>query len=280
MILNQKCFLFLLLFFILILDPMTAQNSIEDDSKYFRLDLLTDGLLLGGGLLLNVGIVAIEKISAPEEGWSLDITPDISTVNPFDRMCVLPYSEKLDTLSDIFTFGAMLAPLVLLSTPVEEWLTIGTMYAESVIWALGLKELGKNIVHRNRPYTYFDSYPQDKITDGDFQQSLPSGHTTLAFTGASFGIFTFCKFFEDSPWKIPVIASSCSLAFGSAVLRVASGQHFLSDVIAGAAIGVFSGLMVPWLHTLNIESPKGIESVKTSLSIAVLPSGINVKLRF
>ena len=32
------------------------------------------------------------------------------------------------------------------------------------------------------------------------------------------------------------------------VLRTEAGEHFYTDVIAGAALGVLVGLLVPWLH--------------------------------
>ena len=36
---------------------------------------------------------------------------------------------------------------------------------------------------------YFDGYPMDKVADGDWDSSFPSGHTTLAFAGAAFVIW-------------------------------------------------------------------------------------------
>ena len=275
--LYEKGLLCLLLFCIV---PLTASASGEDDSEYFDLDPCIDGFLLGGGILLNAGAVAIEEISEPAENIHLDNIANISSINSFDRLCVYSYSKPLDMTSDILTYSALLTPAVLLAVSDTEWLTIGTMYAESVIWAWGLKECCKNLVHRNRPYTYFDDYPQSEIRDGDFRQSFPSGHTTLAFTGASFCTFVFGRYFEDSPWKIPVTTASYSFAVGSAVLRVASGNHFLTDVIAGAAIGTFSGFMVPWFHTLNMQSPMGAEPGIKSFSIAVVPYGINARLSF
>ncbi len=278
--LYKKGLVCLLLFCILISVPLTARASGEDDSECFNLDPCIDGFLFGGGILLNAGAIAIEEISEPAEKLHLDNIGNISSVNSFDRLCVYSYSKPLDMASDILTYSALLSPAVLLAVSDTDRLTIGTMYAESVIWAWGLKECCKNLVHRNRPYTYFDGYPQSEIRDGDFRQSFPSGHTTLAFTGASFSTFVFNRYFEDSPWRIPVITASYSLAVGSAVLRVASGNHFLTDVIAGAAIGTFSGFMVPWLHTLNMQSPGEAEPGIKSFSIAVVPYGINARLSF
>ena len=268
----------MLLFYILISGPLAASADGGEGAEYFALDPLTDGLLLTGGLGLNAGDIAIEKISEPAGGWILDAVPELSGLKPFDLLCVLPYSDPIDSVSDIFTYAALLAPAALIAAPVSEWLIIGTMYAESVIWTWGLKELGKNLIPRNRPYMYFDGYPREEIAGGDFQQSFPSGHTSLAFTGAGFCTFVFGRYFEDSPWKIPVIAASYTLAVCSAILRVASGSHFITDVIAGAAIGTLSGFIVPWLHTLNSKPSRGAGHDGQTISVAVAPSGINVKL--
>lgn len=267
-----------LFFCILILHSTSAWASGDDNAEYLKLRPLTDGLLLGGGLLLNAGDIVLENMLEPEGGWVFDVAPNIAMVNPLDRVFVFPYSGPLNTVSDILAGCALLTPAILAAAPVKEWPVIGIMYAESVIWAWGLKVLGKNLVHRLRPYMYGDEYPKDKITNGDFKQSFPSGHTTLAFTGASFCTYVFGRYLGDSPWKVPVITISWSLAAASAALRVASGSHFPTDVIAGAAIGVLSGLLVPWLHTVNTEPAGWIGSKRRSLSVTIVPSGINVKL--
>ncbi len=276
----QKHSMLLPVLFILISGFLTAQSASDNESTYFNLNPLTDGLLLGSGLLLNIGDRVIEDVTEPENGWFFNSVTDISKVNSFDRLFILPFSGQLDTAFDIFTYSALLAPAILLAVPDSKWITIGTMYTESILWAWGLKELGKNLAHRNRPYMYFNDYPQDEIKNGDFQQSFPSGHTTLAFTGASFCTYVFGKYFENSPWKVPVLVATFTLAVGSATGRVASGNHFVSDVLAGAAIGTFSGFIVPWLHTMNNRRGKGKNTENVSFAVAVGFTGINVKLSF
>ena len=159
----------------------------------------------------------------------------------------------------------MAAPLALFATDKSEWGVWAVMYAESLLWANGIKEALKFSVRRERPYMYFDDAPQNKIDDGDYLKSFPSGHTTMAFNGAVFLSYTFSKYFPESKWKIPVIAGSLSMAVATGVQRILSGNHFITDVLAGAAIGSFTGFMIPFLHTL----PKS-----KNLDIAVAPSGV------
>ena len=96
---------------------------------------------------------------------------------------------------------------------------------------------------------YYDNPPQEE--ESKWNKSFPSGHTTLAFASASFTSYVFGKYYPDSKWRIPVSLSLYTLATTTALLRVSSGNHFLTDVLAGALIGTLCGLTIPMLHTLN-----------------------------
>ncbi len=78
-------------------------------------------------------------------------------------------------------------------------------------------------------------------------ESFPSGHTTLAFTGASL----VCTAHEHLDLYGGGVAervacwSALGLASGSGLSRIVSGNHYLSDVAAGALIGVGSGYLLP-----------------------------------
>jgi undecaprenyl-diphosphatase len=175
---------------------------------------------------------------------------DPHEVNSFDRPFMAPYSKTLDDLSLVPAIAVALSPAVLLTQPSSEYLTIGLMYIESVAITYGSKELIKYLVHRERPYMYDANTPMSLVQDEEHNESFLSGHTALAFNGASFASYVFCKYNPDSKWKIPVIAASYSLAAATAAMRVASGCHFVTDVIAGAALGTVIGIAVPALHTL------------------------------
>ena len=175
---------------------------------------------------------------------------DPQEVNSFDRPFMAPYSKTLDNLSLVPAIAVALSPAVLLTQPSSEYLTIGLMYIESFAITYGSKELIKYLVHRERPYMYDANTPMSLVQDEEHNESFLSGHTALAFNGASFASYVFCKYNPDSKWKIPVIAASYSLAAATAAMRVASGCHFVTDVLAGAALGTVIGIAVPALHTL------------------------------
>ena len=208
-------------------------------------------------------------VSAPvfSETYPLDSTE----INRLDSFVMRPYNKTLSTVSTVTTAASLAMPAVLLSAPSSEYLKIGIMYAETVALTYGIKELIKLIVPRERPYLYYEGYPEDKVQSGDSHKSFLSGHTALAFAGASFTSYVFCKYNPESKWKIPVVASSYSLATSTAVLRVASGNHFATDVLAGALLGAAIGYGIPALHTLLADN---------NAEKQASPFGLAVKLVF
>jgi membrane-associated phospholipid phosphatase len=83
------------------------------------------------------------------------------------------------------------------------------------------------------------------IHDGRYQ-SFPSGHATAAFAFASAITAQLSR--DRSPavkWAGPVL---CSLAGVDAFARTYDDAHWLSDVVAGAAVGTLSGLIVARWH--------------------------------
>lgn len=209
------------------------KNKQKNDQSIFQLSPAIDGPLLGGIAVLNGSVLYLDKI---KEINRIEFDGDdfgSSEVNGFDRMVLYPYSKDFDVIGNGLMITSCLTPGFLLlgtgnsgmslSTP--ELITVGTMYTETILLAYGLKELGKLCVNRTRPYMYDSGYPTSGIEDGDWCKSFPSGHTTLAFAGATFTSYVFCTMFPDSNMKIPVITASYSLALATAVFRVASGNH-------------------------------------------------------
>lgn len=241
--------------------------------KTFALNPLTDSALLGTGLLLSGGDLILDNALKLNRQEYKGEFYDKDDVNSFDRFFMQSYSKKLDLAGDLLLVATMATPAVLATTQKEEWLTCGVMYAETLLIANGIKEITKLCVNRARPYMYYDSetFPESDIDDGDWANSFPSGHCAMAFAGATFTSYTFCKYFPDSPWRFPVVASSFAMAAGTAALRFASGNHFVTDVLTGAVIGSAVGFLVPWLHTFN---------TKNDLNLALRADGFSVAVRF
>ncbi len=75
--------------------------------------------------------------------------------------------------------------------------------------------------------------------DGSGNNSFPSGHTSAAFQGA-----TFIHLRYGWKWSIPAYAGAAFVGYS----RVDSDNHYVEDVVAGAAIGILSGYLFvsPW----------------------------------
>ncbi|MGK7389430.1 MAG: phosphatase PAP2 family protein [Candidatus Cyclobacteriaceae bacterium M2_1C_046] len=108
--------------------------------------------------------------------------------------------------------------------------------------------------------------------DGD-PHAFPSGHTAYAFTIATF----MDKEFRDSkPW---VSVVSYTIAGATGVLRVLNNKHWMSDVLAGAGVGILSVNTVYWLNGKLFNN----DNLNTSLTPFILPtgqSGATLTLRF
>jgi|GEM_PF-833420 len=66
-----------------------------------------------------------------------------------------------------------------------------------------------------------------------WQSSFPSGHTSSAFSMA----YTISKYYPR--WRIPLFV----LATGVGISRIGLNQHWTTDVVAGAIIGLGSGFL-------------------------------------
>lgn len=248
--------------------------SIWGSGEVFKINPLTDSLIIGGSATLFGIDIYLDKVANFHHPDFNKYTLDINTIPLFDQLLMTDYSKTLNYISTGTLGLCGLTSAVFLTIPSSEWLTIGTMYAESLLMAFSIKEFGKIMINRPRPYMYYENYPVDKIADGDWIQSFPSGHTTAAFTMATFTSYIYCSYFPESKFRLPVIATSFGLATTTAVLRVASGCHFYSDVIAGAVIGAFCGFTVPYLHT------RGTAYQSKNIYVSATPYNINCCIKY
>lgn len=155
----------------------------------------------------------------------------------------------------------------------------GTMYAQTMLTAWGIKEWLKLLVNRPRPYMYYDNFPESKVTEGDWNDSFPSGHTTLSFAAASFLTYTFFQYYPETPARFWVLGASYGLAATTAVLRMASGNHFSTDVMAGALIGTVCGVAIPYMHTQLFYS-KFKKNQNSDVAFNITPACVSVSFRF
>lgn len=80
--------------------------------------------------------------------------------------------------------------------------------------------------------------------DGSTFNSFPSGHTATAFMGAE---LLRREYRDVSPW---IGVAGYAIAAGTGFFRMYNNRHWLTDVIAGAGIGILSVQIAYWLYPL------------------------------
>jgi membrane-associated phospholipid phosphatase len=82
--------------------------------------------------------------------------------------------------------------------------------------------------------------PSDRPSVG--QHSMPSGHTAQAFVAAT---ILDMEYRETAPW---ISYAGYAVATTTAIGRMVNDKHWISDVLIGAGIGIFSAKTVYYTH--------------------------------
>lgn len=78
--------------------------------------------------------------------------------------------------------------------------------------------------------------------DGTTYNSFPSGHTATAFMGAE---LLRHEYRHVSPW---IGVAGYAVAAGTGFFRMYNNRHWLTDIVAGAGIGILSAKASYWLY--------------------------------
>jgi membrane-associated phospholipid phosphatase len=121
---------------------------------------------------------------------------------------------------------------------------IGFHGGESIILGEVVTLALKGVIGRARPNESptnpYDFHPGAGFAH-DSRGSLPSAHSTAAFALAASASVESARWWRGSSWIGPVAYAGAGTM---ALARVVSNKHWLSDVLAGAGIGMVSGLLV------------------------------------
>lgn len=234
----------------------------------FRVDPVTDGILLGTGAALNGTALLMDKVF-DYNNIPFITPPSKDEINGFDRYFMNDYSKPLDITADALQYLAFATPLLFCATNLKEMPTVAIMYIETLMLSKGTVDTLKTLAGRTRPGMYYENYPQQLVEEMDWNKSWPSGHTTYTFATAAFLTYTFAKYNPESPWTYVIAGTSYAIALTTGTLRVLSGNHFVTDVLTGALIGTAYGFLVPWLHTINVNNNSNLTVTPAGLSYSI-----------
>jgi len=171
---------------------------------------------------------------------------DPSGINALDRGTVGNQSAAAGIAANVTVYGVMAA------LPLIDLLDLGfgralgqdlMVYAETLAIDTALQNATNFIVARPRPRTYAGD--PTSLASGDGYLSFYAGHVATAFAMVSVAAVTIRERYGERIW--PWIVGGL-IASSVAVERVASGDHFPTDVGVAALVGTGIGITVPWLH--------------------------------
>lgn len=261
-------------------NPATAalKKSPVNISPWDLHPALEGGLLLGSAIMLVIEPGFSHLNRGPWCGLACE--PD--DVNPMDRTVIGWYNHDAALASDV-TLGISIGlPLLAqaidtaVTKPADGWRGYGKdvlVLAETLALTAGVTNFLKFAVGRARPYAYLENLPDDVRTEKDAGLSFPSGHTSMAFAMATSWSWLYMKRHPDSPAVVPIWVGSYALATTTALLRPVAGKHFWTDILAGAAIGIGIGLLVPYVHELVAKKNRASKNTQIIVSPAVMDGG-------
>jgi len=171
-------------------------------------------------------------------------------VNWFDRWEAGKYDEKTDKFSYIPFYVSMPLPLLLFidKDMRKDAGKITMMYLEAVA-VTGFFYTGATyLTNRYRPFTYNTSVPIEKRTSGGAKNSFLAGHTAVVATSTFFMAKVYSDYHPDSKYKWLFYTGATAATGWMVYMRLKSGHHFPTDILAGLGVGIGSGLLIPTFH--------------------------------
>lgn len=231
---------------ILFLLSVCFSNGIAQEKTY-TLEKKKDMILTGIGLSMNIIGYSLNTEGATIEGIN---NLDENNLLSIDRAAIYNNSENAQTISDLLLYSSLSIPFIIYSDKKcrsEGW-SIGLMGLETFLITNGITTITKATVERYRPFMYNPDISLEKKLAPRTTFSFFSGHTS-ATTGLSFfaaKVLTDLQPDNKYNWLIWTVGVSAPAAMG--YLRYEAGKHFLTDVIAGYAVGAIVGYLVPAAH--------------------------------
>jgi membrane-associated phospholipid phosphatase len=162
--------------------------------------------------------------------------------------------KRASSISDVLVFGLAVYPFAIDTLLVAaglhrsydvawQMMMIGV---QSVMLSKLITGLTKHLAGRARP-DYGRCTDGNELACGSTTESFVSGHTSTAFVGAGLicSHHQNLRLYGSSTAGAITCGTSLAVATTAGALRIVADRHHLSDVLAGAAIGLTAGYLLP-----------------------------------
>ena len=223
----------------------------------YRLTQKDAALLLGGAAALGVGAFLLNSRTQDVPAVGLDRN-EINLKWDRDALAI-PNPSALGS-SDACLVLSGISPTAMFAVTGGDgrtWSAAGrlwTVQAEASLVAAGASFLIKRAASRPRPYTYLPEADRPSGAEYDVTQerafeSFPSNHATVAWAGGIAGASYLAFSRPDFSGSVHFLSGALVGGFATAtgVLRIESGQHFPTDVVAGSLLGAVTGVGIAYL---------------------------------
>lgn len=208
-----------------------------------------------GTLGLGAAAIGTARIETPVARWE-----GINTFDTWFRDGLAldgTARQRIDRTSDAFALTLIAFPVLVDSFGValagdrnkEVFGQLFAIQAQAFAMTGFLTSATKVAASRERPYARdLDCDPSGSNCGDGLNASFFSGHTAFAFTGA--GLTCVAHRHLDLLGGVGdplACAGTLTLASATAIFRVMADAHWMTDVLTGAGVGLFSGWLMPKL---------------------------------
>lgn len=241
-----------------ILDDLSNDGMIflKDGASYFTYPLhmsSSDWLIAGGTALGTFGLMNFD-----EELRNRLSLNNRKTLNGDFWDIPTKYG-----IAGYMNLGALSIYAVGLISREDEVRKLGRIIFQSLSYT-GISVMAIRIIAgRERPYSGYNPFTFNGLTMDNEIQSFPSGHTTVAFAVSS----AIAEYYDK--WWLRI--GMYSFASLTAYARVRNKQHWVSDVVFGALLGITGGM-----HTAAQEKKR--EGNISEKRFSIIPSLNSISL--
>lgn len=186
-------------------------------------------------IMISISVGCLIFVDSKAQNWDINLLKQINPSQPNSSVWK-GFSSSAKPLS-VGIPGVMLAVSLLNKDTALTRQSIELV--GSVVLTTVATEAIKIVINRDRPYRKYplEVFPYDGSESG---KSFPSAHVSLSFATATSLALVYKKWYVTAPAFL--------WAAGVGYSRLYQGEHYPSDVLAGAAVGIAGAYASHWLQ--------------------------------